>query len=30
MVVPSKEVRSWSDGMPGTGAALVDCQPAGG
>ena len=30
MVVPSNDVRSKSDGMPGTATALVDCQPLGG
>jgi hypothetical protein len=30
MLVPSNDVRSKSDELPGTATALVDCQPLGG
>ena len=30
MIVPSNDVRSKSDGTPGTATAPVDCQPFGG
>src|ERR1700722_5864471 len=30
IVVPSNDVRSKSEGMPGTATALVDCHPPGG